>query len=81
MDYGVGDACSIHDANNALVETVYERDDDLRGLLLAQRIVDAVNAAEVTQTQSSKPECFCDEPDVYDGYAECELHPHPAVTP
>lgn len=22
------------------------------------------------------PRCDCDEPDVYDGYAECDLHPH-----
>lgn len=27
------------------------------------------------QGGKSEPQCYCDEPDVYDGYAECPVHP------
>lgn len=32
-------------------------------------------------TDEREPECCCGEPDVYDGWAECEVHPEPMLTP
>lgn len=53
FDFGAGNACAIYDANDELVESVYDRPCDPRGLILAHRIVGAVNNTEMTQTQSS----------------------------
>lgn len=37
-----------------------------------------LNPRQFTLIQGGKstPECHCDDSDVYDGYAECEVHPH-----
>jgi len=42
-----GDACSVHDVNGDLVETVYGRDGDPSGEQIARRIVQAVNGMAV----------------------------------
>jgi hypothetical protein len=32
-------------------------------------------------TDEREPECSCGEPDVYDGWAECEAHPEVVSAP